>query len=50
MTGFNRDRRNLKLNYQTGWSSALSRIAGRLMSWVCNCESHLQICSPSNIQ
>jgi hypothetical protein len=49
MTGFNRDQRNLKLNYLTGWS-AHSCIAGRLMAWVCNCESHLQICVPSNIQ
>jgi hypothetical protein len=42
MTGFNRDQRNLKLNYPTGWSAHFC-IAGRLMSWVCNCDPHLHI-------
>jgi hypothetical protein len=49
MTGFYRDQLQMELNYLTGWS-VISRIVGRLMSWVCNCELHLHIYIPSNIQ
>jgi hypothetical protein len=49
MTSFDRMQCNTKINYLTG-RSAISRIAGRLMSWVCNCELHLHIYIPSNIQ
>jgi hypothetical protein len=49
MTGFYRDRLQMELNYLTGWS-ALSRIAGRVMAWVCNYDSHSHVYIPSNIK